>query len=92
MKKQFLSLLSGILIGATLFGGGVAIAASVVATPFAETGQRILLNGQEIQLTGYTINGNNYFKLRDLGKALNFYVGWSKEQGMFIETDKPYSE
>ena len=40
----------------------------------------------------YKIGGSNYFKLRDLGKALNFYVGWSREQGMFIDTSKPYSE
>ena len=38
------------------------------------------------------VNGNNYFKLRDLGKALGFNVGWSKEAGVFIESDKPYAE
>ena len=40
----------------------------------------------------YKINGSNYFKLRDLGKALDFYVGWSADRGVYIETDKPYSE
>ena len=52
----------------------------------------IYVNGQKVEAEVYKIGGNNYFKLRDLGKALNFYVGWSQEQGMFIETDKPYSE
>ena len=92
MKKQFLSLLSGILIGATLFGGGVAIAASVVATPFAETGQRILLNGQEIQLTGYTINGNNYFKLRDIAAIIDFGVTWDGDTNtILLDTTKGYT-
>lgn len=52
----------------------------------------ILINGQEASLTVYKIGGSNYFKLRDLGKALNFYVGWTAGKGVYIETDKPYSE
>ncbi|USF27466.1 hypothetical protein N510_002413 [Firmicutes bacterium ASF500] len=52
----------------------------------------IYVNGQKVDAEVYKIGGNNYFKLRDLGKALNFYVGWSQEQGMFIDTSKPYSE
>ncbi len=34
--------------------------------------------------------GFTYYKLRDLGQALGFSVDWSKEKGVFIETDKPY--
>ena len=52
----------------------------------------IYVNGEKITAEVYKINGSNYFKLRDLGKALNFYVGWSAERGMYIETGKPYSE
>ena len=52
----------------------------------------IYVDSQKIEAEVYKINGSNYFKLRDLGKALNFYVGWSAERGMYIETDKPYSE
>ncbi len=33
-----------------------------------------------------------YFKLRDLGRHLGFNVGWSEEKGVFIETDKPYTD
>lgn len=39
----------------------------------------IYLNGEPISLTAYNINGNNYFKLRDLGTALNFAVDWDDE-------------
>ena len=52
----------------------------------------IYVNGEKITAEVYKINGSNYFKLRDLGKALNFYVGWSADRGMYIETNKPYSE
>ena len=52
----------------------------------------IYVNGQKVEAEVYKIGGMNYFKLRDLGKALNFYVGWSQEQGIFIDTSKPYSE
>ena len=30
--------------------------------------------------------GNFYFKLRDLGAAIGFNVGWSAERGVYIET------
>lgn len=36
--------------------------------------------------------GHTYYQLRDLGRALGFNVGWSAERGVFIETDKPYSD
>lgn len=52
----------------------------------------IYINGKKVAAEVYKIDGNNYFKLRDLGKALNFYVGWSADQGMYIETDKPYAK
>ena len=56
------------------------------------SGDSVIINGKKAELTVYKINGSNYFKLRDLGKALNFYVGWSAERGIYIETSKPYSE
>ena len=35
---------------------------------------------------------HTYYQLRDLGKALGFNVGWSAERGVFIESDKPYTD
>ena len=66
-----------------------APAASGSATPSNDS---ILIDGAEASLTVYKIGGSNYFKLRDLGKALNFYVGWEAGRGVYIETGKPYSE
>lgn len=58
----------------------------------APSNDAIYVNGEKITAEVYKIDGSNYFKLRDLGKALDFYVGWSQEAGVFIQTDKPYSE
>lgn len=59
--------------------------------------QTVTVDGRKVEFQMYALvdasgNGTNYIKLRDLGKALGFNVGWSKEAGVFIESDKPYSE
>lgn len=53
---------------------------------------KIVIDGVETDVTVYKIGGSNYFKLRDLGETLNFYVGWEAGRGICIETDKPYSK
>lgn len=91
MKHKFPTLLAGILIGATLFGGGTALAAGILATPFEDLGQRLTLNGQEIHLTGYNINGHNYFMLRDIGEVVGFNVTWEDEtRTVAIDTTTGY--
>lgn len=60
----------------TPVGGELVItgnAASKTATP---TTSAIYLDGVQISVTAYTIGGNNYFKLREVGKAMNFGVTW----------------
>lgn len=39
----------------------------------------ILIDGVSATLTVFKIDGANYFKLRDLGKALDFYVGYNDD-------------
>ncbi|MGO4110932.1 hypothetical protein [Paenibacillus sp. YAF4_2] len=57
----------------------------------------IKLNGEPAQLDGLTIQGSNYFKLRDLAAAFSgtssqFDVSWSSEHNAVeIHTGKPYS-
>ena len=36
----------------------------------------IYMGGAEIEMTAYNINGNNYFKLRELGSLIDFDVDW----------------
>lgn len=43
-------------------------------------------NLEAIVLTDDGGKGYTYYKLRDLGTALGFTVGWSGEQGVFIQT------
>ncbi len=38
----------------------------------------VYLNGRSLSLTAFEIDGNNYFKLRDLGEALGFGVDWDE--------------
>ncbi len=42
-----------------------------------------------IQIT-YNGGGYTYYKLRDLAQALGFNVGWSADNGVYVETGKPY--
>jgi len=60
-----------------VFGGEMAGKSPVNKTA-APTGSKILLNGKEISLTAYVIDDYNYFKLRDVGAAIGFDVGWNE--------------
>lgn len=54
---------------------------------------KVYKDSAEISLTAYTINGNNYFKLRDIGKAFNFGVGWDGSSNtVSIDTSTGYTE
>jgi len=54
--------------------------------------QKIYLDGQEVQMTAYNINGSNYVKLRDIGKAVGFNVYWdTAANGVQIDSDAPYT-
>lgn len=53
---------------------------------------RIYVDGREVQMEAYRINGNNYVKLRDIGKAVGFEVYWDSENGCVqVESGKPYT-
>lgn len=41
--------------------------------------QKVLVEGNAVSLEVYNIGGSNYFKLRDLGDALNFRVEWNQD-------------
>ena len=88
MKKS-LYLIAGILIGITLFGGSSVLAAGITAE---RSTNRIYVDGQEVHLTAYNINGNNYVMLRDVGRAVGFNVYWDNDvRCVQIETGKPYT-
>lgn len=61
----------------TVAGGELASGDGKAKTPTLST-SKIYIDGTEVQLTAYTISGNNYFKLRDVMQKFNVGVGWDK--------------
>ena len=89
MKKQIFTLLTGLFIGAVITGGASAYTAGILAE---RSTNRIYVNGQKVQMEAYTINGNNYVKLRDIGEQLGFNVYWNSDSKCVqVESDKPYT-
>jgi lysophospholipase L1-like esterase len=52
----------------------------------------VYLDGKQVVQTVYMINGSNYFKLRDLGLAVDFGVGWDAPSSTIsIDTTLEYT-
>ena len=62
------------------FMTAVMVCSMGVTTAFCATAKasqdKVAVNGQEIKMQAYNINGYNYFKLRDLGEVVGFEVNW----------------
>jgi hypothetical protein len=92
MKKTVHSrlayMLTGVLIGAAVFGGGAAIAAGITALP---TTSKVFVNGEEIKAEAYNIHDNNFFMLRDIAAAVDFSVVWDGgNDRILIDTGRGY--
>lgn len=54
---------------------------------------KLYLNGNEMNMVAYNIDGNNYFRLRDLGALVNFGVTWDNlEKQVGIDTSLTYQD
>ena len=78
--KKFL--FSGLVITGLMLFAQIGCAADIMAV---STNQQLYFNGSRKYITKYNINGNNYFMLRDLAKALSdtpakFDVIWNESQ------------
>ena len=52
---------------------------------------KIVLDGEVNVLNAYNIDGNNYFKLRDIGETFDFAVEWNEaENTIAIDTSNSY--
>ncbi len=92
LRRDVAGFAVGLLCGGVIFGG-VGIASGVIATPLTESSQKVTLDGQAVSLEGYNINGSNYFKLRDLGKAMDFGVTWNNDsRTVEIDSNAGYVE
>ena len=70
-KKEAVIMGIGVLAGLAL--SGPAVQASTALTAALST-QPIYVDGQRASMTAYSIGGNNYVRLRDIGKAVDFGV------------------
>lgn len=103
-NKYLVVALSLVIASPLIVSGGVAkveaastvssqVAQQVTATP---TSAKITVDGKQIAIQAYTINGNNYFKLRDIAKVVdgtkvNFNVGYDgTKNAITIQTGKGY--
>lgn len=89
-KKEYVLLGIGILAGMML-SPAVANATEnwFKATPST---QIFIVDGQNVELEAYAINGHNYVKLRDVGKAVDFNVYYDgNHNAAVMEPDKPYT-
>ena len=59
-------------------GGEMTSSVSATIKSFVDSDAVIVINGRTVSLTGYRINGNNYFRVRDLGNALDFGVDYDE--------------
>ena len=76
----------------TPVGGEMAPKGESSKTPLP-TQSAIILDGQKIRIKACNIDGNNYFRLRDIGKLFDFNVSWAEEENaVLIETGEGYTE
>ena len=80
------SFAAGVVAGALLFGGVAAYAAGVTAE---RSTHKIFIDGEQVELEAYNIDGANYVKLRDIGETVGFEVYW--DGTVQIETDRAYT-
>ncbi|WFA08012.1 stalk domain-containing protein [Tissierella sp. Yu-01] len=73
-EKNAINLVSGEAY--TAVGGEFAVSSGTESVKAVTTQSKIYVDGEEIALQAYTIGGNNYFKLRDIGEVFDFGITW----------------
>lgn len=73
-EKNAINLVSGEVY--TPVGGEFAVSSGAESVKAVLNQSKIYIDGEEIALQAYTIGGNNYFKLRDVGEIFDFGVAW----------------
>lgn len=76
-KRIFVTAIAATVIAASLPTAGATNA--LTAVPTSAKGQAVYVGSTRVYPTGYNINDNNYFKLRDVGKLAGFGVDWNED-------------
>ena len=88
--KQAVLLGLGILAGLALSGPAAAAADYLQAIPSRQT---FYVNGQKVEFEAYSIHGNNFVKVRDIGKAVDFGVTYDgATNSVHIDPNAHYQE
>ena len=89
-KREAIFMGIGILAGLALGGPAAQAADHLTARP---SNQSIYVDGQRISMTACNIGGNNYVRLRDIGRAVDFGVTYDAvSNSVHIDSTKPYRE
>lgn len=86
-KNGAAALAVGILLVVLL--GTPAVQAAESWQKALPSGHAFYAGGQRVELEAYNINGSNYVRLADIGRALDFNVYW--DGAVRIEPDTPYT-
>ena len=91
-KQLIPAVLASVLIGAALGGpataavaasAAVATSAALTAVTASPSTQTFYVDGEQVDLEAYVINGRNYVQLRDVGRAAGFAVAvFAKTPGL----------
>lgn len=73
-KREAVFMGIGVLAGLALSGPAAHAATSITATL---SNQPIYVDGQQVAMVAYSIGGNNYVRLRDIGRAVDFGVTYN---------------
>lgn len=86
-KKNIITTVAAMLVGALIAGPTANAAVEyLMALP---SNQAVYLDGEQVELQAYLINGENYVRLRDIGQAVDFNVYWNGS--VQIDSDVPYT-
>lgn len=82
-RKHLVSTIVTICIASSLGFSAHAVIDAMVST------QKVYVNNQEVDLEAYSIDGYNYYKLRDLGEAVGFSVDYDEgSDSVMINTEE----
>ena len=81
----------GIFTGITLCGPAAQAATTAITATLSS--QPIYVDNQRVSMTAYSIGGNNYVRLRDIGKAVDFGVTYdAATNSVHIDPGTHYQE
>ena len=89
-KKEIAALTAGLLAGSMLAGPAAQAAQTLLtASPSA---QKFYVDGQQVRLEAYSINGYNYIKLADLSSLVGFDLAYDSTTNSVYIGERPADE